>query len=764
MNRFSIWIASLITIALPIPLWTQTNDPSLLTLERIFASREFGQEFFGPARWLEDGSGYTTLEWSRRGVRGRNVVRHNPETGERSVLVPVTQLIPPGANAPLWMADYSWSSDGKRLLIFTNTQRVWRLNTRGDYWVLDMETGKLKRLGGSAEPSSLLFAKFSPDGSQVGYVHHNNIYVEDLEGGRIIQLTTDGSETLINGTSDWVNEEEFFLRDGFRWSPDGKRIAYWQFDIEGVREFTMINNTDSLYPQLITFPYPKAGEMNSAVRVGVVGADAGSNVWLDIEGDPRQRYIPRLDWTPDSREVVIQRLNRLQNTNSLMLGDPATGAVRTLLTETDDAWLDPVDDLRWVDGGSHFTWLSERDGWRRLYTVARPDGEARVITRGNFDVINVQSINGVNSIQHLDEAEGWIYFIASPDDATQRYLYRTRLDGSGEAERLTPEDQPGNHSYRISPDSRWAFHTYSRYGVPPTIELIRLPSHEAVRTLVDNAELRAAVEALRKTPVEFFRVDVGDGLVLDGWQMKPFDFDPSQKYPVLFYVYGEPWSQTVRDAWTGRRYLWHLMLTQRGYIVMSIDNRGTPAPRGRDWRKVVYRKIGVIASQDQAAAVRAIGAWPYVDPDRIAIWGWSGGGSMSLNVIFRHPDLYDTAMAVAPVPDIRLYDTIYQERYMGLPQENPDDYRLASPVTFAPQLKGNLLIVHGTGDDNVHYQGTERLINALVEANKPFTMMAYPNRSHGIFEGRGTTLHLYSLLTNYLSEHMPPGPRAMASE
>ncbi len=258
-------------------------------------------------------------------------------------------------------------------------------------------------------------------------------------------------------------------------------------------------------------------------------------------------------------------------------------------------------------------------------------------------------------------------------------------------------------------------------------------------------------------------MDIGDGIQLDGWMMKPHDFDPSHKYPLLLYVYGEPWGQTVRDAWTGRQFLWHLMLTQQGYLVASIDNRGTPAPRGRDWRKIVYRKIGVLTSADQAAAMRKIEAWPYVDPDRTAIWGWSGGGSSTLNGIFRYPDVYEAGMAVAPVPDIRLYDTIYQERYMGLPQDNPDDYEQASPVTFADRLEGKLLVVHGTGDDNVHYQGTEKLIDALVAAGRQFTMMAYPNRSHGIFEGRGTTLHLYTLLTEFLKENVPPGPRPQVS-
>jgi len=293
---------------------------------------------------------------------------------------------------------------------------------------------------------------------------------------------------------------------------------------------------------------------------------------------------------------------------------------------------------------------------------------------------------------------------------------------------------------------------------PPIHELISLPNHKSVRILEDNSELRTKVKTLKRKPTEFFRVDIGEGVLLDGYQIKPYNFDPVKKYPVLFYVYGEPWGQTARDAWGGNTYLWHLMLAQQGYIIMSIDNRGTPSPRGRDWRKCIYRQIGILASADQAAAVRVIRKWEYVDSTRIGIWGWSGGGSMSLNAIFRYPDLYHTAMAIASVPDQRYYDTIYQERYMGLPEDNAEGYKNGSPITFARQLKGNLLLVHGTGDDNVHYQGAEALINELIKHNKHFTMMAYPNRSHGIYEGTGTTLHLRKLLTRYLFENLPAGP------
>ena len=407
-----------------------------------------------------------------------------------------------------------------------------------------------------------------------------------------------------------------------------------------------------------------------------------------------------------------------------------------------------MNDWAWFDHGSRFLWISERDGWRHAYSVSRDGRDVRLLTPGAYDLEDVVAIDSVG---------GSLYFRASPDNATQRYLYRVPLTG-GPAERLSPADQVGTHNYQPAPGGAFAIHTFTNISTPPVTELIRLPSHEIVRTLGDNAELKRRFGLLRRGPMKFVRVDAGNGVTLDGLVMYPADFDSTKRYPVLFNVYGEPAAQTALDTW----YTidpWHLMLTQQGYAVMTLDNRGTPSLRGREWRKSIYRKIGVLATEDQAGAARAIGRWSWVDSTRFGIWGWSGGGSMTLNLMFRTAGVYQTGMSVAPVPDVHLYDTIYQERYMGLPRQNEADYVASSPLTFADRLRGNLLVVHGTGDDNVHYQGTERLINALVAANKPFQMMAYPNRTHGIYEGEGTTLHLFSLLTSYLEEHLPAGGR-----
>ena len=728
----------------------EPQDPSLLTLDRIFSSREFSTERFGGIQWLADGSGYTALESSASVKGGQDIVKCDPRTGKREVLISADRLVPPGESDALSVQGYTWSKDRKKLLVYTNSQRVWRRNTRGDYWVLDLSTGKLRQLGGRAEASSLMFTKFSPSGDRVAYVTKNNIFVENISSGRIQQLTFDGSETVINGTSDWTYEEEFGIRDGFRWSPNGRLIAFWQFDSSRVGMFTMINNTDSLYPETVTFRHAKVGTTNSACRIGVIDSNGGMPLWFDPSGiHSRDHYIARMEWA-GTEEIVIQWLNRLQNTDFVLLGDVRTGDIRTVLIEKDKAWVN-VQDITWIESGRAFLWLSERDGWQHLYRVGRKEGDMVLLTPGEYDVVNLLSV---------DEKNGWVYFIASPDNPTQRFLYRAALDGAGNVERVTPAGQTGSHSYLISPDNRWAIHTKSSFGVPPQIEMIGLEGHETVRTLAENEALKTKLESLSRGESEFFRVDIGD-VELDGWMMKPPDFDPKKKYPLLFYVYGEPAGSTVRDSWGGRNYLWYLLLNQKGYIIASLDNRGTNVPRGRAWRKSIYRQVGILASQDQAAALhQMLKDRPYIDPERIGIWGWSGGGSMSLNMIFRYPELYSTAMAIAFVSHQLLYDTIYQERYMGLPADNQEGYTDGSPITFAHKLEGNLLIIHGTGDDNVHYQNFERLVNELVKNNKPFTMMAYPNRSHGISEGQNTTQHLFSLLTRYLLTNMPPGPRS----
>lgn len=750
---------------------TKVIDKSLLTVDRIFASKDFEEESLGTFVWKKHGTGYFTFEpWPKRQaaekpVAGeppapRQIVWHDSASDEAKIVVPAELFIPAdaekddkGNKKPLNVESFQFSDDESKLLIFTNSRRVWRRNTRGDYWVLDIAKRELKKLGGDAheKPSTLMFAKFSPDASRVAFVRENNLFVQNLADMSITALTKDGSTTLINGTSDWVYEEELDLRDGYRWSPDGQSIAFWQIDSSGVREFFLINNTDDSYSKPIGIRYPKVGEQNSAARIGIVGVAGGEPKWLDVPGDPRNHYLAQLEWTPDGKQVALQQFNRLQNTNRVMLADPKSGATRTILTESDPAWLENENPFRWIKNGEQFVWISERDGWRRSYlakTTGDNESPLRRITQEQFDMI---------AFDALDEATGSVYYSASPDNATQRYLYRATLDGD-KGERLTPASLPGWNTYNISPDGKFAVHTYSAFSRRPTVQLITLPDHKHVRLLVSNPKLCVALAALKQPTAEFLRLDIGNDVQLDAWCLKPPDFDANavKKYPLLIHVYGEPHGQTVRDVWNSKYGLWHRMLAQQGYIVASVDNRGTMSPRGREFRKVVHRQVGILHPTEQAAAAREmLKHWPQADPDRVGIWGWSGGGSSSLHAIFQFPDLYRTAIAVAPVPNQKLYDTIYQERYMGLPADNAEGFTKGSPITHAKNLKGNLLIVHGTGDDNCHYQGVELLMNELIAHNKPFSLMAYPNRSHAISEGQNTTRHLFSLMTEYLHRHLP---------
>lgn len=742
---------SLLLLGLILPFFLiaqQSDDQRWLSIDRIYNSQDFQMDYFGQARWMEEGTYYSTLEKSEKYKRGRDIVSYETKTGVRKVLVSADQLIPTGEKRPLSISNYIWSNDKKQLMIFTNTSRVWRYHTKGDYWVLNLKSGRLHQLGKNLKPSSLMFAKFSPNDQQIAYVSEHNVYVEEVSSGVIKQLTFDGSTTLINGTFDWAYEEEFSCRDGFRWSPDGQHIAYWQVDAKDIKNFLMINTTDSIYSQTIPVQYPKVGEDPSSCKIGVVAITGGTTKWMDIPGDNIQNYLPRMMWGEDSKHLLVQQINRKQNTLKLWWSNIKTGIANNIHTEIETAWIDAVkpDDWLWLDKGNSFTWTSEKDGWRNLYSISKDGKKETLLSPGNFDVI---------SIQEIDIKNGWVYFIASPENPTQRYLYRTSLSKKGKTELLSPKNQQGTHSYQIAPGGKYAFHTFSNANTPPLKELISLPDHKQIKLLYNNENYKIAFEKLALQPTEFFRVKTEDGVEMDGYMIKPHDFDPKKKYPVIFYVYGEPWGQTAKDNWDGN--LYHRMLTQKGYIIMTLDNRGTPSPRGRAWRKSIYRKIGVINSRDQAMAAKEIQKWDFVDADRIGVWGWSGGGSMTLNLLFRYPEIYKTGISVAPVANQLLYDNIYQERYMGVPWENKEDFVEGSPLTYAKNLEGNLLLVHGTADDNVHYQNAEVLINELIKHNKLFQVMPYPNRSHGIYEGYNTRRHLYTMMADYFLKNLKSG-------
>ncbi len=700
--------------------------------------------------WNKDGKSFYSSE-------SGEIVQYILPSFTKKIIADRNKLTPSPSSMPLKVRNFFFSDDDKKILIYTNSKTVWRYDTRGDYWILNLDNNKLSQVGKTLPASSLMFAKFSPDATKVAFLSGHNIYVQDVATNEMKQLTFDGTRELINGTFDWAYEEEFFCRDGFRWSPDSKQIAYWQIDAKGTKEYLMIDNTDSLYPFVKPVEYPVAGEPPSPFKIGVLNIATAKTKWMNIPTDPvRQSYVPRMEWAHNNNELIIQHLNRKQNQSDIMLCNVFTGKSTIIYEEKDSAWIDilPLWDedydyggWDWLNNGNEFIWASEKDGWRHLYRVSR-NGKETLITVGNYDVMDISLI---------DEKSGYIYFFASPENGTKKYLYRTSLDGKGTAERLTPANQNGTHNYDVSPTGEFAFHSFSNYYTPPASEWVSLPDHKTFHGSDVNDALTRADKS--KSNIEFFKIKTEESIEMDGWMARPSNFDSSKKYPVVFYVYTEPWGQNVKDEFGVADNFLYPNMVDDGYIYISIDNRGTPVPKGREWRKCIYKKIGLINIRDQALAAKEILKWPFVDSSRIAVWGWSGGGSATLNLMFQYPEIYKTGIAVAAVGDQLTYDNIYQERYMGLPQENKEDFIKGSPITYAKNLQGNLLYIHGTGDDNVHYKNAEELINELVKYNKQFQLMSYPNRTHSISEGEGTFEHLATLYTNYLREHCLPGGR-----
>lgn len=697
-------------------------------------------------QWTQDGNGYYKAEDDKI-VEVKLLDPNNP-----AVFLDATALTPADSTSPLKIRQFVISPDGKKVLLFTNTKRVWRYHTRGDYWMYDFNKKQLTQLGKGLPTSSLMFAKLSPDGKRVAYVSKHNLYMEDLASHQITQLTEDGNDRMINGTFDWAYEEEFGCRDGFRWSSDSRHIAYWKIDARSIRNYLMLNTTDSTYSFTIPVEYPKAGQNPSACFIYVVNTETKENKKMDIPGDPVQHYIPRMEWTPDGQSLILQQLDRRQQESRILLCQTETGATKNIYSEVDKAWIDIKsrwndDDpsgWEWIDNGKAFLWVSEKDGWRHVYKVDI-NGKETLITKGDYDIIGIDLI---------DENSQKLYFTASPNNATQKYLYQVSLKG-GKASNVSPLSQAGTHSYRISPNGKLAEHTFSSSTAYFAGEVVNLPSHQQKLAATVRRDLPGEIPQ-----PEFFKITTADGIEMDGWMVKPTAFDSTKRYPIVFQVYGEPAGQTVTDTYgTGFNRLYEGSMADDGYIYVSVENRGAPAPKGRAWRKAIYRNIGTINIRDQAMAAKEILKWNFVDAERVAVWGWSGGGSSTLNLLFQYPEIYKTGIAVAAVGNQLMYDNIYQERYMGVPPESQADYVKGSPITHAKNLQGNLLYIHGTADDNVHYQNAEMLINELIKYNKQFQLMSYPNRSHSISEGEGTSAHLSRLYTNYLKQYCPPGGR-----
>ena len=727
----------------------QEKNSALLDLDRIY-SGDFEPEAEPKIQWIEDGNAYVIIEKSQSIQGADELMRYDSKTQEKTAYVPAESLHT--ANGSLAVESFSLSQDGSKVLIFTNSSRVWRAKTKGDYWVYDMTSGDLKQIGASFEPSSLMFAKFSSDNSEVFYVQRFNIYRENFTTNKIEPLTMDGTGDIINGTFDWVYEEEFGKRDGFSISPADSNLAFWHVDASDTGTFYMINNTDSIYSKPIPLQYPKVGDEPSAVKIGVIDLKTNQIKWVALPGGERENYIPGMQWIHDDL-LLIQQMNRHQNTLIVWSYVPSNGELKKIYTEREDTFVElkypdlsadgwGSNDLSIVDEEKAFLRMTENDAWRHIYKVDIASGDQTLITPFDYDIASMRVPTKKN-----------VYYMASPDNGTQRYLYQTDLKGKGNQKKLTPEKFIGVNNYNISPNGAYAIHSHQSAQKVKTIRLISLPDHKVIKTLVDNKVYENQLAGLHLPEVIFKTVTTEEGIDIDAKITLPVNFDKNKKYPVLFYVYGEPWGQVATDTYNS---LWNIMMAQKGYVLVAMDNRGTPSLNGSQWRKSIYRQVGRINAKDQALAAKEILKLDYLDAERTAVWGWSGGGTMTLNLMFKYPEIYKTGVAVAAVSNQLVYDNIYQERYMGLPQENMQDFIDGSPVTYAKNLEGNLLLVHGTADDNVHYQSAELLINELIKQNKKFQMMSYPNRSHSINEGENTRKHLYNLITDYIMEHTPP--------
>lgn len=704
------------------------QDKKPIEFEHVFDGT-FSPNSVENVRWMNDGEFYSA-------TRENKIIRYNIVEGTEKVLFDGNNFKGTGGEEPFVVQGYQFSSDESKLLIKTDVEQIWRRSTRENYYVYDISAKELTKLTESEEKQQ--YAELSPKGDRAAFVRQNNLFWVDLGSGEETQITSDGKfNTIINGAADWVYEEEFGFAKAWFWSPEGSKIAFYKFNEERVEEFFM-TEWGGLYPEPVQFKYPKAGEQNSIVSIHVYDLRTEETVTMDV-GDETDQYIPRINWTKDEGILAIRRMNRLQNKQDLLLANTRTGSTDVILTEESDTWIDVHDDLYFLDNGEQFITTSEKSGYNHVYLYNMEGKELTQVTNGNWDVTDLIGHN---------ERTYELFYVSAEESPLERHLYRIRVDGK-KKNKLTTEN--GWHDINMSRDFKYYIDSWSDYNKPPVVSLHRNNGRK-VRTLENNTELSNTLKEYSFVQKEFTQLNV-NGVNLNAYVIKPVNFDETQKYPVLMYVYGGPGSQTVtKNFESGQRGMWHQYLANQGYIVVSVDNRGTGA-RGRDFKNQTYKRLGQLETADQIAAAKLISQWPYVDENRIGIWGWSYGGYMSSLALAEGSDIFSTAIAVAPVTDWRFYDTIYTERFMQTPQLNPEGYNEGAPLKKADQIEGNYLIIHGTGDDNVHFQNTVEMIDALIEADVDFETMIYPNKAHSIYGGNARQ-HLYRLMTNFIQENL----------
>ena len=701
-----------------------------LTLEDIFASDKFAGKTISNIQWRPDSEAFTyTQRNTSTGLL--DIYEHDVASGENTLMVAGNSL--KYQNELIHMSSYQWTEGGQYILFAGPVTQIYRRSSQAPYYMYEVSTKKLTALAWGAP--NLRNVKLSPGGKWVGYVQNHNIYVVNLATGKKQAITSDGNENILNGEPDWVYEEEFALSDAWHWSPDGSKIAFWRTDQTRVKEFYLV---DEMYPynEITSLKYPKAGEHNAIVQIGIADVTSGKTVWVDL-GEETNMYIPRIYWTNDTSQLAVMRLNRHQNFMELLLTDTQTGEGKVVFTDSDEAWLDVKQEIVFLQQKPQIVGTSEKNGFRHIYIHDYEGNEVRQITDGAWEVTDIVGV---------DEENTWVYFYGKKDSCLEQNLYRVKLNGK-KLENIS--EQSGWYTAEFSPDYEYYVEHFSNVSTPTQISL-RKSDGTLVRMLEEN-NIEAMNEHHMVFP-EFLTFTTTDGTELYGYMMKPHDFDPAKKYPVLVYGYGGPGSQIVLNRWGGDRTLWHQYMTEQGYIVFCVDNRGTGG-RGKAFKNMAYGDLSQWAVHDQIEGAKYLATLPYVDADRLGFWGWSGGGYLTLMMLTRGADYFKTGVSVAPVSDFRLYDTIWTERYMGLHNENEEGYDAANALNYAGLLEGNLLIVHGTGDDNVHYQNTLQMINELQAQNKQFELMIYPNRNHRI-SGGNTQLHLFTKISDFLLNNL----------
>ncbi len=709
---------------------TIAQDRVLLNIESI-SNGSFRSKSPSSAVWLREEVGYTKIENERR-----TLVLYKPGDNIRSELMSM-EAIDNGDSTSV-ILNYQFSPDESKVLL------TLRIGENRVYYILDRADESITKLDIERYSKDIQLPKISPDNNHLSFIYEANIFVYNIDKREVIQLTKDATDKIINATSSVRFASVGSTRE-YQWSPDSRYIAFNQFNTEGVRSFFIINNLDSIYSTVNEFQYVKPGETLPYVRTGVIEVSTKKTTWLSTEEDPRNSYITHIVWNPNSNKLFIQQMNRKQNIMNVLSADIESGTTEQIFTESEDTFLEPFN-LQWINDGQKFLWMSENDGWRHIYTISADGKNKQLITPGDFDVSHLIG---------ADQFNEWVYFEASPKNTTHNYGYRVKVEGSGSLEKLTPEDFIGTNHYQVSPNGKWAFRSFSRFDTPWEETLIRLPNHTEVKIIEDNAELVRKIEAINPSPVEYSKVKIEDGVALDSWVIKPSNFDPEKKYPVILHVYSMPAVKMTNDSWKSNHYFFYQLLAKKGFIVMGIDGRGTPSLEGRAWRKSIYLKHGVLPADDIAKATQImLKERPFMDPERIGVYGWSGGGLMSLMLIFRHPEIFNTAIAGAYLSHHKYYYAGFTEKFLGLPQENADAYEETAVLNYAKNLKGNLLLIHGTGDDNVHYQNTEALINKLIEEKKRFVVLPYPNRTHNMAQGKNTKYHQLDTYYWFFTEHL----------